>query len=631
MLEITKLTQKPPSQPEPIEGRKLILACSMEDYTDLELHRIFERQLRKRKLQVEGGLDNDPLLTLSHKIGLRRAESNFGNAHAVRNELEHVLRRQSKRLRGAIMLNQDEPSSYNILTHEDILGPSPKNLLDRSTAWKELRDMVGLHNLKASVQTLLGALTLNYHRQLCGKPPSVVPLEKVIIGPPGTGKFTAARLYGQIIVDLGLVPESEVVVKNPSDLLHDHVGGPEKKARDALEASEGKVLILNDFHMLYQKDTWRSNTVCSFRRGVVDTLVANISSSDARCIILDLLATDEARRVACEILTRARGRPNFGNGGDVGTLPTHAKYSYLARVQHLVNPATICLLPQDLDTDYSQKLEGPLHSYKQIATGMRLANLDYKPHIPFAFIFKGPPGTGKTSTARIFGELFYDLGFLSTTNVIECSVSDLISEYVGQTGPKVVALLERALGTVLFVDEAYRLAEELLSSDQTSLGREAVGELVDAMIKPQFARKLVIILAGYTAEMDNLMQSNPGLRSRFPTVVEFPAMTPEHSLEYLARKLGEVRILMPPPAEEGQGGWEATVVRLFKQLGQTPSWANARDVNELASVLTGQVYWKYRTSGEVPALSADDLIVTMNEMLLLRDTDYKRPVKADQA
>lgn len=107
------------------------------------------------------------------------------------------------------------------------------------------------------------------------------------------------------------------------------------------------------------------------------------------------------------------------------------------------------------------------------------------------------------------GKVFYDMGFIGQAKVIECSATDMIGQYVGQTGPKVQKLLEKALGKVLFVDEAYRLAEGHFAT-------EAMDELVDCLTKPKFSQKLVCILAGYDKDIDRLMSINPGLTSRFP-------------------------------------------------------------------------------------------------------------------
>ncbi len=96
-------------------------------------------------------------------------------------------------------------------------------------------------------------------------------------------------------------------------------------------------------------------------------------------------------------------------------------------------------------------------------------------------------GTGKTTTARKMGQVYYDMGFLSSVEVIESSASELIGQFVGQTGPKTRAVLEKALGKVLLIDESYRLSG-------SSFGNEALDELVDLLTKPKFVGKLLLFL-----------------------------------------------------------------------------------------------------------------------------------------
>ncbi|KAJ0144633.1 hypothetical protein HZ326_12620 [Fusarium oxysporum f. sp. albedinis] len=117
-----------------------------------------------------------------------------------------------------------------------------------------------------------------------------------------------------------------------------------------------------------------------------------------------------------------------------------------------------------------------------------------------------------SSTARKVGKLFYDIGFLSSDEVVTCSVTNLTGELSGHTGPKVINQFELGLGKVLFIDEAYRLIGD-------SFHKEAIGELVDVMTKPRYAHNIVVILAGYSDEMEELLMLNPGLRSRFPTAI----------------------------------------------------------------------------------------------------------------
>lgn len=134
-------------------------------------------------------------------------------------------------------------------------------------------------------------------------------------------------------------------------------------------------------------------------------------------------------------------------------------------------------------------------------------------------LFKGSPGTGKTTVARLLGELFRDMNILAKGHLIEVERADLVGEYIGQTAQKTRDLVKKALGGILFVDEAYSLAR----GGEKDFGKEAIDTLVKQMEdkKDQF----VLILAGYSDEMEHFLRLNPGLPSRFPMIISFPNYT----------------------------------------------------------------------------------------------------------
>lgn len=205
------------------------------------------------------------------------------------------------------------------------------------------------------------------------------------------------------------------------------------------------------------------------------------------------------------------------------------------------------------------------------------------------------------------GQVFFDMGFLSAVEVVECSASDLIGSYVGQTGPKTRAQLEKALGKVLFVDEAYRLAEGHFAT-------EAINELVDLLTKPTFMDKIVVILAGYDKDINNLISINPGLASRFPEQIVFTNMSPEHCLAVLKRSIEEQDI-QTPPILDPESRLHKDLVVFLKQLASLPSWGNARDIKTLAKTMVGSVYRLQASTSNALAISADEIVRYIKAML----------------
>lgn len=165
-----------------------------------------------------------------------------------------------------------------------------------------------------------------------------------------------------------------------------------------------------------------------------------------------------------------------------------------------------------------------LIAYQSVQQMRKNIGLEFTPKT-LHLAFTGNPGTGKTTVARIIGHIYKKIGLLSKGHFTEVSRTDLIAGYQGQTALKVKKVIDNARGGVLFIDEAYSITENE-SSD--SYGRECLTELTKAL--EDYREDLVVIVAGYTQPMKKFFESNPGLRSRFNSFIEFPDYTAEELL-----------------------------------------------------------------------------------------------------
>lgn len=183
-------------------------------------------------------------------------------------------------------------------------------------------------------------------------------------------------------------------------------------------------------------------------------------------------------------------------------------------------------------------------------------------------VFTGSPGTGKTTVARLYGEILASLGVLERGHLVEVSRVDLVGEHIGSTAIRTQEAFDRARGGVLFIDEAYALSPEDSGRD---FGREAIDTLVKLMEDHREA--VVVIVAGYTAEMERFLSVNPGVASRFSRTITFSDYDPDELLRIVEQQAEEHEYRL------GSGTAEA-LVKYFTVLPKGPAFGNGRTARQ---------------------------------------------------
>ncbi|KAL8800714.1 MAG: hypothetical protein Q9182_004986 [Xanthomendoza sp. 2 TL-2023] len=639
-----------------------------DDYEDSELLWFLQEQIRKKwegQMRIDCGKDGLYMRIAVRRVGRGRGRPGFGNARALEITFSKITERQADRLkrerRQGLM-----PDDF-WLSKEDLIGPEPSlTAISESTTWQKLQRLTGLQAVKDSLHSMLHRVVTNYQRELKEKEPIEVSLNRVFLGNPGTGKTSVAKLLPVIIKNPSdfvgqYLGQSE---SNTKAILASAVG-------KVLIIDEAYMLYTGTAGGGNQSDSFKTGVIDTIvaeiqsvpgedrcvlllgYRDKIETMFRNVNPGLSRRFKIDdafqfddfterelreileskmkqqdLGATADGMEVAMEVLGRAKINPHFGNAGEVENLLGSAKDRFQKRQNSkpLAERSFDCVFqPQDFDPEFDrakhanenlkilfddtvgcEKIIAKLAGYQQIVQGMKARQKDPRGQIPMNFLFKGPPGTGKTTTARKMGQVYYDMGFLSSAEVFECSASDLVGQYVGHTGPKTVAQLDKALGKILFIDEAYRLSEG-------QYAREAINELVDQLTKPQYLNKLVVILAGYDKDINQLISTNPGLSSRFPEEIIFENMSPERCIQLLQTKLRQNDITIPT-LDDVRGGAYRSMWDVFKQLAALPSFGNGREVETLAKTMLGFVYRQPIAEGTL-TLSAQHALSLTKTML----------------
>ncbi len=286
---------------------------------------------------------------------------------------------------------------------------------------------------------------------------------------------------------------------------------------------------------------------------------------------------------------------NFGNGREMRRLFEETERKFSRRISSInkddVSDEFLCTITDidipheertDLDPEACMQKLNELNGLDSVKTEIKgiinKINIEKQrghegpPKLRDHFIFAGNPGTGKTTVARIIADIFKSSGILSKGHLIEMSGNDLVAGYIGQTAIKTNQVIDSAMGGVLFIDEAYTLTPK---DKIASFGQEAVDTLLKRMEDDK--GKFVVIAAGYNAEMDRFIQSNPGLKSRFSRFIQFEDYKPEILEKILRAKFEKEKFALE---EEADKNLSLFIEGIYKTRDKA-NFGNAREMNNI--------------------------------------------------
>ena len=579
---------------------------NIEDYSPEQLYQIMLLFAKEKKYIMS------PQAEAKAKESIRKMyetrDKEFANGRTMRSLFDEICKKQARRLQYGDLSTMSDAQIMTV-EDEDIPFETPK-AVDYSECLKKLDGMVGLNAVKKEISNLAAYLNLQIKR---GETNTFQGKHYVFTGNPGTGKTTVARIMADVFKTLGILSRGQLVEADRAKLVAGYSGQTAIKTNQLIDSAMGGVLFIDEAYTLKSNDQDsfgaeaidtllkrleddRGRFICivaGYTDQMHDFIDSNpgLKSRFTQTIHFDDYTPDELTQIFLNLAasknftisddTQAaihrqfeqlylRRDKNFGNAREARRIFDETVERQSQRLVTLMNAPgfkeedMFSITSADLPSAQSDKtrpldevlnelddfvgMRSVKNSIRRLAVqsmfmkqraAMGAGNVQ---QMAMNFVLTGNPGTGKTSIARKMGEVLNAMDILPTCRVLEASRATLVGKYMGET-PKIVNnMCDKAMGGILFIDEAYTLSDQ---NDQ--YGKEAIDTLMKRMEDDR--GKFVVIVAGYRDKMEDFLQMNPGLASRFSHKLHIEDYNEDELLAIFKKMAQKEQYVLSPTAE----------------------------------------------------------------------------------
>ena len=616
----------------------------------------------------------DDQLKRYFKYQIKIKDETFGNAHLAMKTAEDIFTQFISRGAQATIVEKSDIKGYvpEERSVEDIL--------------KDLDKYIGMDEVKAAVREIAYAVKNSVERAERGLgEQEKMSMHIILTGNPGTGKTTIARKLGEILAAIGYLDSGHVVEVDRAKMVSPYQGETPKVVDRLCDKAMGGILFVDEAYTLapvsqagdrdnqgaqaleklmkrMEDDRGKFVVIAAGYRTEMDNLfrinpgfrsrfnyflnIEDYTPEQLYEIMLvfakekKYLFSEQAEALTKKMITELYNSrdKDFANGRTMRSLFDQICKKQAQRLQgesisSMSNEQLMTIEDQDIPyeapqtVDYTEclkKLDGLVGLggvKKEISNLAAYLNLQIKRGETNTFqgkhyVFTGNPGTGKTTVARIMADVFKTLGIVSRGQLVEADRAKLVAGYSGQTAIKTNQLVDQAMGGVLFIDEAYTLK----SNDGDSFGAEAIDTLLKRLEDDR--GKFICIVAGYTDQMHDFIDTNPGLKSRFTQTIHFDDYTPDELTQIFINLAKGKNFTIDDETQ-------AAIHREFEQLylRRDKNFGNAREARRIFDGAVERQSQRLVKLMSDPGFQESDMYKLTKEDLPMAQSDSARPLE----